>query len=92
MPVSVATRDDLQEIKEDLLREISQLIQERIKPQNNIYLKSSEVKAMLKISTGTLQTLRYNGTLPFSKVGGVILYNKEDIIKIIEKNRIINSY
>lgn len=92
MPVSVATRDDLQEIKEDLLREISQLIKERIKPQNNIYLKSSEVKAMLKISTGTLQTLRYNGTLPFSKVGGVILYNKEDIIKIIEKNRIINSY
>lgn len=92
MPVNVATWEDLQEIKEDFLKEISQLIQDRIKPPKKTYLKSSEVKSMLKISTGTLQTLRVNGTLPFSKVGGIILYEKEDIIKIIEENRVTNSY
>ena len=92
MPVRVATWEDLQEIKEDFLKEISQLIQDRIKPTTKTYLKSSEVKSMLKISTGTLQTLRVNGTLPFSKVGGLILYEKEDIIKIIEENRVTNSY
>lgn len=92
MPVHVATWEDLQEIKEDFLKEISQLIQDRIKPPKKTYLKSSEVKSMLKISTGTLHTLRVNGTLPFYKVGGIILYEKEDIIKIIEENRVTNSY
>lgn len=92
MPVNVATWKDLQEIKEELLQEICQEIQNRIKPPQKTYLKSSEVKSMLKISTGTLQTLRVNGTLPYSKVGGLILYEKEDIIKIIEENRVTNNY
>ncbi|MGM0934576.1 MAG: helix-turn-helix domain-containing protein [Bacteroidota bacterium] len=92
MPVHVATWEDIQKIKEDMLNEISQLIQERIKPPSKTYLKSSEVKSMLKISNSTLQTLRVNGTLSFSKVGGIILYDKEEIIKIIEENRVTNNY
>jgi hypothetical protein len=42
---------------------------------------------MLKISTGTLQTLRENGTLSHLKIGGTIYYPYEDIVKRIEQNK-----
>jgi hypothetical protein len=42
---------------------------------------------MLGISPGTLQNLRVNGTLPYAKVGGVIYYAYEDILKVMEENK-----
>jgi hypothetical protein len=38
------------------------------------WLKSSEVRKLLKISSGTLQNLRINGTLNFYKIGGILYY------------------
>ena len=42
---------------------------------------------MLNISTGTLHNLRVNGTLPFTKVGNILLYDQEDIVQILEANK-----
>jgi hypothetical protein len=41
---------------------------------------------MLGISPGTLQTLRLNGTIPFTKIGGVLFYDEEDINRLFESN------
>ena len=49
------------------------------------WLKSNEVRKILKISSGTLQTLRINGTLQYSKVGGTIYYNYQDIEKMLNQ-------
>jgi hypothetical protein len=49
------------------------------------WLKSAEVRNILKISPGTLQNLRINGTLKYKRIGGIIYYNYEDIIKMLEK-------
>ena len=43
---------------------------------------------LLQVSPGTLQNLRINGTLPFTKVGGILYYDHEDITKLMENNRI----
>jgi len=32
------------------------------------------VRKLLGVSNGTLQTLRVNGSLPFSKIGGLYFY------------------
>lgn len=40
---------------------------------------------MLGISHGTLQTLRNNGSIPFSKIGGVIFYSREELNKIFKQ-------
>jgi hypothetical protein len=47
------------------------------------WLKSYEVKKILNISTGTLQNLRSNGTLPHTKIGGLIYYDAELINKVL---------
>jgi hypothetical protein len=49
------------------------------------WLKSAEVRNLLKISPGTLQNLRINGTLKYKRIGGIIYYNYEDIVKMLEK-------
>lgn len=56
------------------------------KPQSK-WLKSHQVQRLLSISPGTLQTLRINGTIPFSKIGGTIFYNEEEIMRILKTRK-----
>jgi hypothetical protein len=48
------------------------------------WLKSVEVRKLLNISPGTLQNLRINGTLRYTKIGGIMYYKLENINKILE--------
>ena len=91
MPASVVTIQDLQEFKEELLQELKDLLKRSAEGNMKKYVKSSEVIELLKISSGTLQNLRANGTLPYSKVGGIIYYNYEDIQKVMDANKIDHS-
>ena len=43
---------------------------------------------LLQVSPGTLQNLRIYGTLPYTKVGGIIYYDAEEIQKVMEANRV----
>jgi predicted site-specific integrase-resolvase len=56
------------------------------------WLKSYEVRELLNISPGTLQNLRINGTLPYTKIGGVMFYDYEDIKKILTENQVRNRF
>lgn len=92
MEISIVTQQDLQELKTVLLSSLEEMKNELLHNQPKItedveLLKSHQVQRMLKISPGTLQNLRVNGTLPFSKVGGVIFYDKKEILRIIEENK-----
>jgi hypothetical protein len=82
--IDIITKDDLELFKEDLIREITSLI----KPQTSDvkqWLRSIEVRTLLKISPATLQNFRVNGTLSFTKVGGIFFYKYDDILKVLEK-------
>ena len=46
---------------------------------------------LLQVSPGTLQNLRINGTIPYSKIGGVIIYDAAEINNVILENRVDNS-
>lgn len=92
MPTSIITTDDLREFKVELLEDMRKLLMQHKGSGLKRYLKSNEVMDLLKISPGTLQNLRINGTLPYSKVGGVIFYDAEDIQRVMEENRIYNRY
>jgi hypothetical protein len=50
------------------------------------WLDSQDVMQALHISPRTLQTLRTNGILPFSRIGNKIYYRKSDILKILSDN------
>lgn len=50
------------------------------------WLKSNDVKELLGISHGKLQDLRDRGLIPFTKLGGVIFYDRNEIEKMLLKN------
>jgi DNA-directed RNA polymerase subunit F len=83
MNLEIITNEDLKEFKNELLAEIKRLMQPG-QGQSKKWLKSNEVRKLLNISPSTLQNLRINGTLSFTRIGSIIYYKQEDINKLLE--------
>ena len=50
------------------------------------WIDNQDVMQMLHISPRTLQALRSNGTLPYSRINNKIYYRRQDIRKILADN------
>lgn len=50
------------------------------------WIDAQDVMHYLHISPRTLQTLRTNGTLPFSRIGNKIYYLRQDVERILRDN------
>ena len=85
MNVELITRNDIQSLKAEIIDEIKKIFSRTNETKE--WLKSSDVMTMLNCSTGTLQNLRVNGTLPFTKMGGTIYYSYSDVMKVLEGNK-----
>jgi hypothetical protein len=86
MSIHILTQDDLQRFKHELFEELKAILPQGENLQLKRWLKSDEVKKLLKVSPGTLQTLRINGTLTYTKLGGIIYYDYDHIEKILQSN------
>ena len=86
MPTQIITTDDLREFKIELLDDIKKLLKIRADMANKRYLKSQELMKILKVSSGTLQTMRINGTLPYTKIGGIYFYDPDEISNVMKEN------
>ena len=86
MAVEIVTKDDLQVLRLQLISDLKQLLAGQPKPiEQNTWLKSDEVMRVLKVSASTLQTLRSNGTLKYTKIGGTLYYDHQHIQSLLEK-------
>lgn len=92
MPTSIITTEDLREFKMELLEEIKKLLSNQTGSGTKKWLKSTEVMELLKISPGTLQNFRINGTLPFTKIGGIIYYDSEEINRLLMTNKVHHRF
>ena len=54
------------------------------------WLDNQDVMQILHISPRTLQTLRANGTLPFSRIKGKFYYKVSDLAALLESNYTAN--
>ncbi|GLU45118.1 helix-turn-helix domain-containing protein [Allomuricauda sp. NBRC 101325] len=90
MGATIITSEDLMEFKIELLEDIKELLQNSQTQSGKKWLKSNEVRDLLGISPGTLQNLRVNGTLPYTRIGGVLYYEFHEIMEVLEKNKIQN--
>jgi hypothetical protein len=87
MAANIVTLEDLQNFKQEILSEIQKLFSQKPGATTKKWLKSHEVRELLTVSPGTLQNMRVNGTLPFTKIGSVIFYDIDDIQKMIQDNK-----
>ena len=81
--IEIITKEDLQQFKNELIQEI-RLIVKPTQTETKEWLRSTDVRKLLNISPGTLQNLRINGTLRFTKIGSIMFYKYEDIISLLD--------
>ena len=90
MGATIIASEDLMEFKIELLEDIKELLENQKGQPQKKWIKSNEVRELLDISPGTLQNLRINGTLPYTKIGGVLFYEYHEIMEVLEKNKVYN--
>jgi hypothetical protein len=82
MTIELLTKADLQQLKFDILEELRSII--TVKNCENEWLKTNEVRELLNCSVGTLQNLRIQGKLKYTKVNGTVYYNRKDVINLFQ--------
>jgi hypothetical protein len=85
MMLEFITKSDLENFKSEIIKEVANLLNG--KQENKKWLKSADVRKMLNISPGTLQNLRVSRILPFTKIGGTVFYDYNDVMKVMQKNK-----
>lgn len=83
----LVTIADLEIFKHSLLEDLKLIMRESSGQTTKQWLRSSKVRKMLGISHGTLQTLRINRILPFTKIGGIVFYRYDDIERMLNDQR-----
>ena len=90
------TVGDLELFKEALKREMllafRELLFEQPQKPPKRWLKSHQVEELLDLKPNTVQALRDNGELPFSKLGGTYYYDPEDIDNELQKRKGYGRY
>jgi len=81
------TSDDLEKFRVKLKMDFKMMLEGQFGKPPKRWLKSHEVREMLKISTGTLHSLRSNGKIPFTRIGGLIYYDAVDIDRMLQTQK-----
>ena len=81
------TVDDLLQFKKELVQELLTALRSQSTSTPKKWLKSHEVRRLLKVSPGTLQTLKSSGILPYTKMGGVQFFDYQDIENILQSGK-----
>ncbi len=83
----LVTLNDLEAFRVKLKMDIKMMLEGNIAKPAKRWLKSIELRKLLNISPGTLQTLRNNGKLPYTKIGGLIYYDAYELDEILASKR-----
>lgn len=86
MLIEILTTEDLDNFRLKLIEDITEVLRKKGTPQKK-WLKSAEVRKLLNIAPGTLQSLRNNKTISYTQMGSIYYYSYEDIMIAMEKNR-----
>lgn len=80
MSVEIVSKEDLEIFRVRLLDDFKKILSQDIKREvQEEWLKSAEVRKMLKVSPGTLQNLRISGKIKPVKIEGTWYYNLAEI-------------
>ena len=81
----IATLADLERMKAEIIQAFQEATKANMKLEKK-WLRSSEVRELLSISSTTLQTMRIKGDIPFTKISGIIYYPADEIQALLNKN------
>ncbi|GAA3940982.1 helix-turn-helix domain-containing protein [Chitinophaga oryziterrae] len=92
-----ATKQELQRVEKVVSRlkqemlQMRKLLKQQQLPTDYTMIKSREVRKMLRVSASTLQTMRNKGKISFTRMGGLLLYNYNDIRDLLLNGKTIKK-
>jgi len=87
MSVEILTKEDLNNFKVELVNLITEIISKGQLQKKEI-LSNEDVKDLLGISSGTLRKYRITGKISYTKIDNILYYKYDDVIKLIDSNRL----
>ena len=86
--VLTPTNDLLQQIESLIEQALAKHLRPLLKPTASVWLSNEQARAYLGgVSKATLARWRRDGRLPYSKVGGVLTYRRDDLDAFLEAHR-----
>ncbi|WP_319589263.1 helix-turn-helix domain-containing protein [uncultured Draconibacterium sp.] len=70
----------------NLSKKVEEMSKTHAQQLNEEWIQRDQVMRILKISERKLQSMRDNGTLPFSQIDGKIYYRTSDVEKLLNSN------
>ena len=89
--IEAATFQEMKMTLKHFSTRIRQIVGKTLTKNTEEWLDNQDVCTLLKISPRTLQNLRNNGSIPYTRIERKIFYNKRDIWNFIEERNIQSS-
>lgn len=84
MNIELLTRKDLEDLKIQLIDALNKQSSNGLER----WLRAKEAMDILGISSSKLQKMRINGQITFTTFGGMYYYDRQDINKVMDENRV----
>lgn len=91
MATNIATLEDLENFKNEIIKVIEKSQSQTLSTKKKRWIKTTELQNLLGISASSIQNLRNNGTLPYTKLSGTIYYDLDRIESQLEDGLIEQS-
>ena len=86
--MELVTKEDLQCFRMQLLEDLYKAIERHLnRDYEHEWLKSADLRKMLRVSDGTLQNLRISGKLKPVKIEGTWYYNRAEVLGLFERRK-----
>ena len=82
-PHQLITGQDLERFRQRMIIDMEEVIKKHLHITPKKWLRSYEVRKLLKISPGSLQRLKAKGAIPYTKMGGVHYFDYDKIQEIL---------
>src|ERR1700743_3031966 len=82
-PHQLITGQDLERFRQRMIIDMEEVIKKHLHITPKKWLRSYEVRKLLKISSGSLQRLKAKGTIPYTKIRGVHYFDYDKSQEIL---------
>ena len=96
--MEILTKDDLNALKAEIVEVVRQTIRQELgtpsKTDSNSdeYLNTKDAAKFLLVSERQMRNYKASKVIPYSKIGGRLLFRKADLLAFIETHRIVSRY
>lgn len=98
MITELITKDDLSALRAEIVQEVKEAIRHEIGNLSNSgsdcdeYLTTKEAARFLLVSERQMRNYKASKVVPYSKIGGRLLFRKADLMAFVETHKIASRY